>query len=115
MHRRRIVLDKATREISIEDTLQMEGEHAVEIFFHCHEDCVVERVESGVVLRRDAQAITLSLPSAPGAEVQVLEASTHPIGGWVSRRFDRKSRSPTILWSARLGGRQVLATRIACG
>ena len=113
-HRRRIVLDKAAREVAIEDTLQMEGEHAVELFFHCHEDCSVERVEGGVVLRRGAQAVTLKLPSAPRAEVHVLEASTHPIGGWVSRRFDHKSRAPTILWSAQLTGPHVLQSRIAC-
>jgi hypothetical protein len=114
MHRRRIVLDKPARRVAIEDMLQMEGEHAVELFFHCHEDCAVERGEGVMRLSRAERAITLRLPDVPGAEVHVLEASTQPIGGWVSRRFDHKVRAPTIVWSALLRGRQVLETRIAC-
>jgi hypothetical protein len=114
MHRRRIVLEKPARRATIEDTLQMSGRHAVELFFHCHEECVVERVEGGVRLSRGDRSILLELPQLPGAEVHILEASEHPIGGWVSRRFDHKQRAPTILWTGTLAGRQVLATRIAC-
>ena len=114
MHRRRIVLDKTTRRIAIEDTLQMEGEHAVELFFHCHEACSVEAIEGGFRLARDGTSVDLLLPEAPRAEAHVLEASEHPIGGWVSRRFDHKVRAPTILWSALLTGRQVLRTAIRC-
>ncbi|HZZ90984.1 MAG TPA: alginate lyase family protein [Usitatibacter sp.] len=113
-HRRRITLDKAARRVAIEDSLEMEGRHAVEILFHCHEDCAVERTDPGVRLSRGGRAIELRLPSMPGAGVHVLEASTQPIGGWVSRRFDRKVRAPTILWSAMLTGRQRLRTEIAC-
>ena len=112
MHRRRIVLDKATRRIAIEDTLQMEGEHAIELFFHCHEECAVERIEGGFRLARGERSIELLLPE--GGESHVLEASEHPIGGWISRRFDRKVRAPTLLWSAIVRGRQVLRTRVDC-
>jgi hypothetical protein len=98
----------------IEDTLQMDGEHAIELFFHCHEDCVVEATARGFVVKRGERAIELELPSRPGCATHVLEASEQPIGGWVSRRFDRKVRAPTILWSAVLAGRQVLRTAIRC-
>jgi hypothetical protein len=90
----------------------MEGEHAVELFFHCHEECAVERVEGGFRLARGERSIVLLLPE--GGETHVLEASEHPIGGWISRRFDRKVRAPTLLWSAIVRGRQVLRTRIDC-
>jgi hypothetical protein len=114
MHRRSILLEKATRLITLEDTLQMKGQHAVELFFHCHEECHVERTDGGVRLSRAGRAITLKLPHAPGAEVHILEASVAPIGGWVSRRFDHKERAPTILWTAILEGRQVLRSQIHC-
>jgi hypothetical protein len=35
-----------------------------------------------------------------------------PICGWVSRAFDRRVPSPTIVWRARLTGRTVLRTEI---
>ena len=114
MHRRRIALEKPARRIALLDTLQMEGEHPVELLFHCHEECVVERGEGHVRLVRGDRAITLTLPALPGAQLQVLEASMQPMGGWVSRRFDHKERASTIRWSARLRGPQVLASRIDC-
>ncbi len=113
-HRRRIALDKRARRIALEDTLEMAGEHAVEIFFHCHEDCRVEEVPGGLRIARGATAIVLRPPALPGARLRVLEGATDPPGGWVSRRFDRKRPAPTVAWSAVLRGPQVLRTAIDC-
>jgi hypothetical protein len=46
--------------------------------------------------------------------VQLLQGSTAPLGGWVSRAFDRKQPSPTLVWRARLSGRHVLRTELTC-
>jgi hypothetical protein len=114
MHRRCIRLDKRARRITIADTLQMEGEHEVELFLHCHEGCVVKPVKGGFQVTRGARTVEVRSPALPGIEARVLEASTDPIGGWISRRFDRKQRAPTLVWSARLAGRSALTTEIAC-
>ncbi|MGZ5063999.1 MAG: alginate lyase family protein [Usitatibacter sp.] len=114
MHRRRIVLDKPSRSIAVEDTLQMEGTHEVELFLHCHEECRVALVPGGARLQRGERSIEIRLPEAPGSEVALLEGSLAPIGGWVSRAFDRKRPSPTIVWRARMTGRAALRTTIAC-
>jgi hypothetical protein len=114
MHRRRILLDKRERRFAIDDTLQMEGEHLVELFFHCHEDCVVRRSDRGFEITRGGRTIELRLSHLPLGEITVLEGSTAPIGGWVSRRFDRKEPAPTIVWTGRLTGRATLRTEIAC-
>jgi hypothetical protein len=113
MHRRRMVLDKRARRLTIEDTLQMDGEHLVELFFHCHEGCVVRASRDGFTLARGERTVRLRLPAQAG-EVRLLEASTDPIGGWVSRRFDRKERAPTLVWQGRLAGPTVLRTQIDC-
>ena len=42
------------------------------------------------------------------------EQSEAPIGGWVSRRFDRKVAAPTLVWKARLAGDSCLRTSISC-
>ncbi|HYC36433.1 MAG TPA: alginate lyase family protein [Usitatibacter sp.] len=115
IHRRRIELDKAARMIRVEDALEMRGEHDVEIFFHCAEDTSVEPILGGVVLRRGGRTLTLALPTAAGAQVDILQGSTDPIAGWISRRFDEKTPAPTIAWRARLAGPQALVTRLDCG
>jgi hypothetical protein len=114
MHRRSIKLDKRARRIVIDDTLQMDGEHLVELFFHCHEGCALKTAPPGFEITKGGRTINLRLPDLPGGEVSVLEASTNPIGGWISRRFDRKERAPTLVWSGRLSGRSVLRTEIDC-
>ena len=117
MHRRRIVLDKATRRIVIEDTLQMEGEHEVELFLHAHEKCAVALSAGGAGgarLARGDRALDIRWPEAAGAQVEVLQGSQAPIGGWISRAFDRKHPAPTLVWRARLRGNKVLRTEIDC-
>ncbi len=115
MHRRRIVLDKTARRIVIEDTLQMEGEHEVELFLHAHEKCAVTRSAEGARLARGDRALDIRWPQTTGAATQLLHGSEAPIGGWVSRAFDRKEPAPTLVWRARLSGNQVLRTEIDCG
>ena len=114
MHTRRITLNKRNRTLLIEDSLDMIGEHDVELFFHCSEHCEVEPGKDGYRLRREGGAISLDLPREPGGSSNVLCGSIAPMGGWVSRRFDHKSPAPTIVWRARLAGPTVLRTKIAC-
>jgi hypothetical protein len=113
-HRRRMVLDKRARRLTIEDTLEMEGSHLVELFFHCHEGCVARASRDGFEITRGDRTLRLRLPAHPSGEIRLLEASTDPIGGWISRRFDRKERAPTLVWRGRLAGRSVLRTAIDC-
>ncbi|HSN19274.1 MAG TPA: heparinase II/III-family protein, partial [Usitatibacter sp.] len=109
-HRRRITLDKRSRRIVIDDTLEMDGEHDIELFFHCHEACEVRAVPGAVEIERDGVRLRLALPAGSPGAARVLRGSVAPIAGWVSRRFDRKVASPTIVWRARLAGRCVLKT-----
>jgi hypothetical protein len=112
MHRRRIELDKRARRILMEDTLEMQGAHDVEIFFHCHEACALREQGNNITLTRDGKVVTLGLPD--GGDVRILRGSIAPIGGWVSRAFDRKEPSHTIVWRSRLAHPRPLRTVIAC-
>ena len=114
MHRRRIVLHKASRLVSIEDVLHMAAPHAVELFFHCSEHCQVEPVPGGYVLRQRNKTLRLTLPRLEAASSEVYTGSVAPILGWVSRRFDEKQPAPTIAWRCQLQGDVVLRTEIAC-
>ncbi|HEX2197671.1 MAG TPA: heparinase II/III family protein [Burkholderiales bacterium] len=112
-HRRLIELDKLARRLVIEDTLEMEEDHQVELYFHCHEDCVVEPLESGFLIVRGTRRLQLALPQASGARSLVYRGSLVPIAGWVSRGFDQRVPAATLVWQARLAGRSVLRTEIA--
>ncbi len=114
MHRRRITLDKAARRVIIEDSLQMAGEHDIDLFFHCSERCKADPLADGFVLRQGGRTISLKLPQTEGATARVYQGSTEPILGWVSRRFDQKLPAPTIAWRARLAHNVVLRTEIVC-
>ena len=113
-HRRRITLDKAARRVLIEDTLQMAGEHVVELFFHCSEHCQVSAAREGYAISQAGKTLLLTLPRGKGASSDVHCGSTSPILGWVSRRFDEKRPAPTIAWRARLKGNMVLRSEIGC-
>jgi hypothetical protein len=114
VHQRRISLEKRTRRVVIEDTLQMAGEHDIELFFHCSERCQVDPAPDGYAVSQGGKTLFLRLPQAGQASAQVYYGSTAPIRGWVSRRFDDKRPAPTIAWGARLTGEIVLCTEITC-
>jgi hypothetical protein len=111
-HRRLIELDKVARRITIEDTLQMEEDHEIELLFHCHEASELEPAEHGFVLRRGETSLCISLPQADQARTEVYRGSLTPMAGWVSRSFDSREPAPTIVWSARLTGPTVLRSEI---
>jgi len=114
MHRRRIVLDKTARRVVIEDTLEMAGEHGIELFFHCSERCRIEPLPDGYAVRQEARTLIIRLPHFKDGSSCVHHGSSAPISGWVSRRFDDKQPSPTIAWRARLKGEVVLRSEIIC-
>jgi hypothetical protein len=111
-HRRLIELDKAARRIVIEDTLDMQEDHQVELYFHCHEACRLEPVEHGFLLIQGDRVARLTLPQADQARTQAYTGSLAPLAGWVSRAYDSRVPAPTIVWQARLTGRSVLRSEL---
>ncbi|HYX65342.1 MAG TPA: alginate lyase family protein [Burkholderiales bacterium] len=109
-HRRLVELDKRARRLVVEDHLDMAGEHDVELFFHCAEACGVDAVPGGFLVSRDGVQVKLLLPPCGDSSVHKGEAA--PILGWVSRAFDRRSPTHTIVWRARLSGPTELRTEL---
>ena len=114
MHRRRIVLDKRSRAITVEDALTMRGEHAVELFFHCAEGSVVTPIVGGVAVSRSGRTLRIRWPGLAVGRSAVLQGSEQPKAGWVSRRFDEKVAAPTLVWHGTLAGDTMLQTVIDC-
>jgi hypothetical protein len=114
LHRRRMILEKSARVLTIEDRLEMSGEHDVELFFHCAAECCVEHGASGFVIRRGPWRLELKLPDVRLATASVYRGSTSPLCGWVSPHYDEREAAPTIVWRARLAGAQLLRTELMC-
>ena len=113
LHRRRITLYKRARRILIEDTLEAAGAHEIELLFHCSELCSVRSVATGYALSQGHHTATIRLPVTEGALSKIYYANDAPIGGWVSRRFDHKQPTHTIVWSASIAGHTTLTTEIS--
>jgi hypothetical protein len=111
-HRRLIELDKRARRVLVEDTLEMEEEHDVELFFHCSEHCQVDRAGDAFVLSQKNLSVRIEMPDFQEATTHLYSGSVAPIAGWVSRAFDERRPSPTIVWRARLAGRAILRTEM---
>jgi hypothetical protein len=62
--------------------------------------------------RHDLPAVKLVLPALEGASSEVHRGSLAPPLGWVSRSFDTRVASSSIVWRARVLGRTVLRTVI---
>jgi hypothetical protein len=110
-HRRALSFDKRLRRLVVEDSLQMQGSHDVELFFHCAEACNVAAVPGGFVLSRDGVEVKIVLP--PCGDSSLHKGELSPILGWVSRAFDRREATHTLAWRARLSGPALLRTEIS--
>ena len=111
-HQRRITLDKITRHVQIDDCLYMNEAHQIELFFHCSEHCHVETCPEGYVIRTGKTQLILKLPDVQGASHRLCTGSTAPLLGWVSRRFDDKQPTTTIVWSAPVRGSAMLRSTL---
>jgi hypothetical protein len=112
-HRRLIELDKLARRVLVEDTLEMEDAHDVELFFHFSERCTVREEGGAWVASHGNATARLALPPEGQAELQ--SGSVSPIAGWISRGFDKRVPAPTLVWRARVTGNALLRTEIRIG
>ena len=86
--------------------------HEVELFFHCAEHCRVEPIAGGFLISQRRRAGE----ARPAAETATSDGATSgslaPPLGWVSREFDRRQPTHTIVWRARLSGNALLRTEL---
>jgi len=109
-HRRLLELDKRARRLVIEDSLAMAAAHEVELLFHWAEDCRVQAALDGFLIERDGITLELTLPA--GGSAEVYRGSLAPLYGWISRGYDRRAPTSTIVWRAKLASQALLRTEI---
>ena len=110
-HRREILFEKQQSRLQVTDELLGSGAHDVELFWHFAEQCSVladgrtVRVSCGDVL------LTMILPEQLRCNVHRGVERPEPTG-WISRSFDSKVPTATVVASGRIDGGARLVTRI---
>jgi hypothetical protein len=111
-HRRTVGFDRATGNISIEDSFRCSGRHEIELFFHMHEEADVLRVSDGeaeIGWRR--RHIVFSSPDR-NARWEIIRGSDNPKLGWRSRRFNQKQPIATLRISVEIDGSSTIRTHL---
>jgi hypothetical protein len=111
LHRRTLEFDKAARVLRVVDTLTCKGAHQVELFWHFSETCWVQVMGNEISAGCDNQSVTMRMPGCDWAPV-VESGQEDPPMGWISRRFDQKCHSPSVVWSGQITGSTTLNTEI---
>jgi Heparinase II/III-like protein/Heparinase II/III N-terminus len=83
--------------IEIMDRIDCAGYHVIERFWHFGEHCHVDISDTRVVAVHGPVRVTFTAGEA--VQLVRLRASEDPPGGWVSRRFDVKVPSDSIVWT----------------
>lgn len=111
LHRREVRYLKPQRKIRIIDSFTCNGPHEVELFWHFSEECVVRRSADGVTVTRDGYRIHMR-PLESGIAIDLIRGDEDRPAGWISRRFDVKTPTTTMIWRLRIEGPAVVTSEL---
>jgi len=103
IHRRQIELDKNLDQILVLDTVECASQHWAELFWHVAESCTVQVQDREVLIRNGKVFTTVSMPQSDWVPNIYTGNEELPLG-WISRRFDRKEPTTTIVWAGEVSG-----------
>jgi len=112
-HRRDLCLNKLQRSIQVTDILECHGQHRAERFWHFSEHCRVRLEDNAIVAINDGVQVRIS-PQVGNVNAVLLNGDESSPGGWISRRFDVKQPTTTVVWSSEIDGTTTLSTEIRC-
>jgi hypothetical protein len=114
LHARSVRFERQRRRFIIEDRLTCKAGHDVQRFWHFGENCRVEDDGSGVTVRSGDNTVRLILDSPSPAARNLYKGSEQSLSGWVSRRFDVKQPTFTLVESCRISSTATLRAVIEC-
>lgn len=109
-HRRTVRLSRRERFIEIDDELECNGQHGIEIFFHFDALTSVELADPEVRIALESR--TLGLTADPRLDKELFRGSEDPQLGWVSYAFDAKEPAYCLRLSGDITGTTNFCTRI---
>lgn len=110
-HRREIDFNAETNVFDVVDTLSCSGMHDVELCWHFSELCSVSLSAAGVAAQTGVVKLTMTMDSDL-LKPSLLSGQDEPPAGWVSRSFDVKVPTPTVVWRGEIRGNTRLHTKL---
>ncbi|MDB5772279.1 MAG: Heparinase family protein [Burkholderia sp.] len=114
MHTRKIEYLKRERVLLVEDTLRCRAAHDVEFWWHFAERCDVHMMDKRILARSGRVRLEMCMPDGE-CEPELLVGTEQPPAGWISRRFDEKTPSPSLRWKSKINGTATHVTAIRIG
>lgn len=111
-HQREITFDAASNRFEVIDVLRCAGRHEVELCWHFAEDCMVSCLGGAVIVDSGAVRLTMDMEECVLSPA-LFRGEEDPPAGWVSRSFDVKKPTTTVVWCGKIQGDVRLLTRIA--
>lgn len=111
VHRRSLEFDKAARVLRVADTLTCAGTHQVELFWHFAETCRIQVSGNEISAGCDGHTARFTMPGLAWQPAVASGQETPPLG-WISRRFDQKCNSSSVVWAGQISGMTTLETEI---
>ncbi|HEY0681385.1 MAG TPA: alginate lyase family protein [Steroidobacter sp.] len=110
IHRRELLFDKQQSRLQVTDELLGVGTHEVEMFWHFAEQCAVVANGRGVRVSCGDVLLSMTLPEELRCNVYRGVEKPEPTG-WISRSFDSKVPTTTVIAKGRIDGGVRLVTR----
>lgn len=109
-HRRELRFVRATSTLTVSDELLCKDEHQLELPWHFAEDCEVRLDAATLIARNGPAVLRMKLPAA--ARWQLVQGQEDPPLGWISRAFDAKRPTTTLLGALTIRGTTTLVTEL---
>ena len=102
VHRRELVYERASRRVTVTDSIACRARHYIEMFWHFAAQCKLTVDDSAVTVVQGAVGLTLQWP--PSLRAELVQAGTESCLGWISPRFDVKVPGNTLVISGEVAG-----------
>lgn len=114
-HERELVFDRMSRTLSVSDLIRCIGNHRVEIFWHFAEDVKVVVDNEGTVLaEKHGHRLRIVPRAGLMLKPSLYRGDVSLPSGWISRRFDVKTPTTTVIWRADIAGTAQFQCNIEC-
>jgi hypothetical protein len=110
VHRRELRFVRATGTLTVRDELLCRSEHQLELPWHFAEGCEVGLDARTLIARNGPAVLHMTLPAA--ARWQLVRGQEDPPLGWISRAFDSKQPTTTLLGALAIRGPTTLVTEL---
>jgi hypothetical protein len=113
-HRRELRYDTSLHRLTVIDHLEAKAQHAVEIAWHFSEAAQVSLDDAERVLATDGPVSLHLACETPGFAPELHCGEEPPrILGWVSRRFDERTPTTSVVFRGRIESTTTITTQIA--